>query len=217
MKIIATAVPSIYLIETKQDLSQLRWNLRLIEYLLHQHPMPLYFKALHIVFIVTWFSGMFYIVRLFIYNTEAEIRPEAERRILREQFTIMIKRLWLGITWPSAILTLVFGPLVMYTFDYFNNMPAWLWIKIIFVLGLYAYHFSLHGIYKQQLNGVFRYSSQKLRMWNEVATIFLIAIVMLAVVKQSLSFVWGLVGLILFIILLMSAIKIYKLLRTKSK
>jgi putative membrane protein len=179
--------------------------------------MPLYFKALHIVFIVTWFSGMFYIVRLFIYNTEAENRPEAERRILREQFTIMIKRLWLGITWPSAILTLVFGPLVMYTFDYFNNMPAWLWIKIIFVLGLYAYHFSLHSIYKQQLNGVFRYSSQKLRMWNEVATIFLIAIVMLAVVKQSLSFVWGLVGLILFIILLMSAIKIYKLLRTKSK
>jgi putative membrane protein len=96
-------------------------------------------------------------------------------------------------------------------------MPAWLWIKIIFVLGLYAYHFSLHSIYKQQLNGVFRYSSQRLRMWNEVATIFLIAIVMLAVVKQSLSFVWGLVGLILFIILLMSAIKIYKLLRTKSK
>jgi len=63
------------------------------------------------------------------------------------------------------------------------------------------------------MNGEFKYTSQQLRIWNEVATIFLVAIVMLAVVKQSLSFVWGLVGLIAFIVLLMSAIKIYKMLR----
>ncbi len=55
--------------------------------------------------------------------------------------------------------------------------------KTFFVVGLYAYHFTLHAIYKQQMNGVFRYSSQKLRIWNEVATIFLVAIVMLATVK----------------------------------
>ncbi len=179
--------------------------------------MILYLKALHIIFVVTWFSGLFYIVRLFIYNTEAGERTEVERKVLREQFTIMIKRLWLGITWPSAILTLIFGPLVMYTFGYFNAVPSWLWIKIIFVLGLYIYHLSLHFIYKQQINGVFKYSSQKLRIWNEVATIFLISVVMLAVVKQNMSWVWGLTGLILFIILLMSAIRIYKLVRTKAK
>jgi putative membrane protein len=177
--------------------------------------MPLYLKALHIVFIVTWFSGLFYIVRLFIYNTEAEERAEVERNVLREQFTIMIRRLWLGITWPSAILTLILGPLVMYTFGYFNSVPTWLWTKIVFVLGLYAYHISLHSIYRQQMKGVFKYSSQKLRVWNEVATIFLIAIVMLVVVKQSMSWVWGLTGLILFIILLMSGIRVYKLVRTK--
>jgi putative membrane protein len=179
--------------------------------------MLLYLKALHIIFIVTWFSGMFYIVRLFIYNTEAGDRIEAERNVLRQQFTVMIKRLWFGITWPSAILTLVFGPWVMYAFGYFNAVPAWLWVKIIFVLGLYAYHLSLHDIYRQQMKGIFKYSSQRLRVWNEVATIFLVAIVMLVVVKQSMSWVWGLTGLILFVVLLMSAIRVYKLLRARSK
>jgi protoporphyrinogen IX oxidase len=110
-------------------------------------------------------------------------------------------------------LTLVFGGWIFYLL---GSFPQWLLIKLCFVLGLYVYHFSLHAIYKQQLKGIFKYSSQQLRVWNEVATIFLVAIVMLVVVKQSLSFVWGLVGLILFVVLLMSAIKIYKLLRKKD-
>ncbi|MES2881659.1 MAG: CopD family protein, partial [Bacteroidota bacterium] len=151
-----------------------------------------YLKALHIIFIVTWFSGMFYIVRLFIYNTEANEKPEPEKSILQKQFSIMIKRLWLGITWPSAILTLIFGVWVMLKGNWdstlFQPPGKWLLIKLIFVLGLYIYHFTLHSIYKQELGGIFKYSSQKLRIWNEVATIFLIAIVMLATVKQSMSF-----------------------------
>ena len=175
--------------------------------------MYLYIKALHIIFIVTWFSGMFYIVRLFIYNTEANEKTEPEKTILQKQFSIMIKRLWFGITWPSAILTFVFGGWIFYLLGAF---PQWLLIKLCLVLGLYVYHFSLHAIYKQQVKGIFKYSSQQLRIWNEVATIFLVAIVMLVVVKQSLSFVWGIVGLILFVVLLMSAIKIYKLVRTRK-
>jgi putative membrane protein len=173
-----------------------------------------YIKALHIIFIVTWFSGMFYIVRLFIYNTEAGEKNELEKEILRKQFGVMIKRLWMGITWPSAVLTLIFG---LWMLHLFGAVPGWLWIKLVFVLGLYLYHFTLHSIYKQQMNGVFKYSSQQLRIWNEVATIFLVAIVMLVVVKQNLSFVWGLLGLILFVILLMSAIRIYKNLRMKKR
>jgi putative membrane protein len=178
-----------------------------------------YLKALHITFIVTWFAGMFYIVRLFIYNTEANEKPEPEKSILQKQFGIMIKRLWLGITWPSAMLTLILGPWVMLNGNWDKTLsdPAgrWLLIKLFFVIGLYIYHFTLHSIYKQEMNGVFKYSSQKLRVWNEVATIFLIAIVMLATVKQAMSFVWGLIGLIGFVIILMSAIKIYKAVREK--
>jgi len=95
----------------------------------------------------------------------------------------------------------------------FEPAGRWLLIKLIFVLFLYVYHFSLHIIFKQELKGIFKYSSQQLRVWNELATIFLIAIVMLVVVKENMSVVWGMVGLLLFIVLLMSAIKIYKMLR----
>ncbi|MCD6010685.1 MAG: hypothetical protein K0Q79_547 [Flavipsychrobacter sp.] len=177
--------------------------------------MYLYLKALHIIFIVTWFSGMFYIVRLFIYNTEANNKPEPEKSILQRQFAIMIKRLWLGITWPSAVITLILGPTLWYQLLHFG-LDSWLTVKLCFVGGLYAYHFTLHAIYKQEAKGIFKYTSTQLRIWNEVATIFLIAIVMLAVVKQTLSFAWGLLGLALLMILLMSAIKIYKMVRSKA-
>ncbi|MGV3657580.1 MAG: CopD family protein, partial [Chitinophagaceae bacterium] len=96
--------------------------------------MYLYTKALHIIFIVTWFSGLFYIVRLFIYNTEAAEKEEPEKSILQKQFSIMIKRLWLGITWPSAVLTLIFGPWMWIQLDY---LPQWLFVKLFFVTGLY--------------------------------------------------------------------------------
>lgn len=179
--------------------------------------MYLYLKALHIIFIVTWFAGLFYMPRLFIYNTEAEEKTEPEKQILHRNFSVMMKRLWFGITWPSAILTLIFGPLVLFYGDWnktlFNPEGRWLLIKLIFVILLYLYFISLHLIFKQQMKGLFRYSSQKLRAWNEVATIFLIAIVFLATVKESLSFIWGLIGLLLFIVLLMTAIRMYKKIR----
>ena len=175
--------------------------------------MYFYIKALHIIFIVTWFSGMFYIVRLFIYQAEANDREEPARTILSRQFGIMSRRLWYGITWPSAILTLIFGPWMWYLYGRLDN---WLAIKLCFVVGLYIYHYTLHIIFRQQSKGIFRYSSQKLRVWNEVATIFLVAIVMLATVKQGLSVLWGLGGLIAFVILLMSAIKVYKAVRQKE-
>ena len=182
--------------------------------------MYLYLKALHIIFIVTWFAGMFYIVRLFIYHTEAQERPEPDRSILQRQFRVMIKRLWLGITWPSAVLTLVFGPWVMLEHGWhkvlLSEAGRWLLVKLCFVVLLYVYHFSLHRIYRQEAAGIFRYSSQQLRVWNEVATIFLVVIVMLAVVKQAISWVWGLAGLAGFVLLLMSAIKIYKALRGRA-
>ena len=118
-----------------------------------------------------------------------------------------------GITWPSAVLTIIFGGWMGFLY---GSIPQWLWIKLAFVCGLYAYHFTLQKIYTEQMKGLFKYSSQQLRIWNEIATIFLVAIVMIVSVKQSISLVWGLLGLILFIIILMSAIKIYKIIRGKK-
>lgn len=176
-----------------------------------------YLKALHIIFVVTWFAGLFYFPRLFIYNTEANDKALEVKNALQQQFRIMMKRLWYGITWPSAILTLIFGITVMLNGSWYKLLGEasgkWLEIKLAFVVFLYFYHYSLHVVFKQQMKGVFKYSSQQLRIWNEVATILLIAIVMLATVKESISFVWGIIGLMLFIALLMSAIKLYKNLR----
>lgn len=176
-----------------------------------------YVKALHIIFVVTWFAGLFYMPRLFIYNTEAQQLGDIERSVLQKQFTVMLKRLWFGITWPSAIITLAMGIWVLISSGYvrivFHPEGRWLLVKLLFVLLLYAYHLSLHMIFRQQMREVFRYSSNQLRIWNEVATIFLFAIVMLVVLKQAMSAVWGLVALLLLIVVLMLAIKIYRQLR----
>ena len=176
-----------------------------------------YVKALHIIFVVTWFAGLFYMPRLFIYNTEAQQLGNIERSVLQKQFAVMLKRLWFGITWPSAIITLVMGIWVLISSGYvrivFHPEGRWLLVKLLFVLLLYAYHLSLHMIFRQQMREVFRYSSNQLRIWNEVATIFLFAIVMLVVLKQAMSAVWGLVALLLLIVVLMLAIKIYRQLR----
>ena len=156
---------------------------------------------------------MFYIVRLFIYNTEAAEKTGTEREVLLTQFRIMIRRLWLGITWPSAILTMIFGPWIWIMM---GSTPDWLVVKLVFVVLLYLYHFSLHFLYSEQQKGIFRFSSQKLRIWNEMATLLLFAIVFLASVKQAMSWVFGLAGIISLAVILMIAIRIYRKIRTKS-
>lgn len=172
----------------------------------------LYIKALHIIFVVTWFAGLFYIVRLFIYQTEALEKPEPEKSILGNQLAIMAKRLWWGITWPSAILTLLFGIWIL------AKMPGYLQqgfmhLKLSFVLLLYIYHFLCQVLFSRLQKGVAKYSSNQLRIWNEVATLFLVAIVFLIVLKNSLDMVYGLLGLVIFSILLMLAIRLYKRIR----
>jgi putative membrane protein len=177
----------------------------------------LYLKAFHIIFVVTWFAGLFYIPRLFIYNTEANEKSPEVRDVLRSQFNVMMKRLWFGITWPSAIITLILGLLVLHTGGWgpllFSEGGRWLLIKLCFVIVLYIYHFTLHAIFKQEIKGIFKYTSQQLRMWNEVATVLLVAIIVLVVVKSALSWVWAVVGMMGFIAVLLAAINIYKKLR----
>src|SRR5258706_15176871 len=96
-----------------------------------------YLKALHIIFIVSWFAGMFYMPRLFVYNTEANNKEEPAKSILHEQFSIMMKRLWFGITWPSAILTLILGITLLFKGGWntvlFDEKGRWLLIKLCFV------------------------------------------------------------------------------------
>lgn len=170
-----------------------------------------YIKALHIIFVVTWFAGLFYIVRLFVYFAETFDQAEPQKSILQSHFQLMQKRLWYGITWPSAILTFIFGGW-MFSF-YYPNVPDWLWAKLILVLLLYGYHFSCQLIFNQQQNNISPYSSTQMRIWNEVATILLVGIVFLVTLKNTLSMLWGLLGLAVFTAVLMAAIRVYKKLR----
>ncbi|MFT4646631.1 MAG: putative membrane protein [Planctomycetota bacterium] len=174
--------------------------------------MYLYIKALHVIFVVTWFSGLFYLARLFVYNREAQDKEGLEKEILTKQFSVMIKRLLFGIAWPSAIITFLFGISLLYLY---KDLPLWLMLKLGFVLSLFLYQFSLHYIYIKQASGVFNQTSTQLRLWNEVPTIILFAIVFLVVVKQGISIIYGLFSLILLIVVIMSAVKIYKLYRKR--
>ncbi|WP_143962193.1 CopD family protein [Litoribacter populi] len=174
-----------------------------------------YLKALHIIFIVTWFAGLFYIVRLFIYQVEALDKPELERNILKPQLDLMAKRLWMGITWPSAILTLIFGFWVLsYRWGY-TQLP-FMHAKLTFVTFLYVYHLICHRIYKQLQAGETKWTSNQLRLWNEAATVLLFAIVFLIVLKNLTDMVWGLVGLVALSALLMAGIWIYKRVRERN-
>lgn len=175
----------------------------------------LHIKALHIIFIVTWFAGLFYIVRLFIYHAETQDKEEPVKLILQNQYKLMEKRLWIIITWPSAILTSIFAFWLLFLNPNYLKLP-WMHIKLTFVLALYIYHGICHVIYKQLQNDKIKYSSTKLRIWNEVATIILIAVVFLVVVKDALNWVWGVVGIIGCSIALMIGIKWYKKLRIKK-
>ena len=170
-----------------------------------------YFKALHLIFVVTWFAGLFYIVRLFVYYAETKEKPEPERSILQREFLGMQKRLWYGITTPSAILVAIFGLGMPLYLGY--PWTDWLKIKLVLVGLLYAYHFSCQTIFNQQQQGIIRYSGYALRIWNEVATLFLVGIVFLAVLKNTLDLVWAIVGLLGLMIVLFTAIKIYKQMR----
>ena len=175
----------------------------------------LYFKALHIIFVITWFAGLFYIVRLFIYHTETQDRPAEEARVLRPQFKIMESRLWYMITWPSAILTTITGLGMMHIFWPITDHP-WLILKFFFIIALWIYHLRCGQLLKALKNDTYLKTSFGLRIWNEVSTVYLFAIVFLVVLKNSLSLVWGLVGLVIVSLMLMLGIHVYKKKRLKK-
>lgn len=168
-----------------------------------------YLKAIHIVFIVTWFAALFYIVRLFIYTAEAQKREEPEKKILTDQLQIMQRRLWYIIGWPGMAGSLVFGSWMLFKNMALLTLP-WMWLKLIAVGLLFLYHVQCQRIYNQQSSGIFKFSSFKLRLFNELATILLVAIVFLVVVKSTSGLLWGIFGLIVFAAVLIITIRIYK-------
>jgi len=172
-------------------------------------------KALHIIFVVSWFAGLFYIVRLFIYAQEAKEMEEPKKSILTEQLVIMQKRLWWIITTPAMVLAIIFGTWMILLNPAYLQMP-WMHIKLGFVLLLLLYHFYCQKIMFDISKGTCNWKSNQLRLWNELATLFLVAIVFFVVLKSTLNWIYGTVGFFCVAILLMIGIQLYKKFRAKK-
>lgn len=171
----------------------------------------LIFKCLHIVFAFTWFAALFYIVRLFIYTAEASrIQNQQEKEILINQYNIMKYRLWYGIGWPSAVINLIFGSSL---FLLVQDLPRWLVYKLIIVTFIFIYHLSCQVIYHDQIRSFFKYSPFFLRIWNEIATVLLFAVVSVAVLKNYLIFQHIVIGVFVLLLILLGGIFYFELKR----
>lgn len=169
----------------------------------------LYFKAFHLVFAISWFAGLFYIVRLFIYHVEAQSMDVSLQEAFSKQYKLMQKRLWFIISWPAMILTLGFGiAMLVNNLNYFKT--PWVVLKIVLVVLLVLYHLWCHRIYNQLQKDRFNYTSNRLRLINEIATLLLFAIVFVAVLKSTLEWIPAVLGFFGLAILLMLGIRFYK-------
>ncbi|WP_029034373.1 CopD family protein [Salinimicrobium terrae] len=175
-----------------------------------------YIKALHLIFVITWFAGLFYIPRLFIYHIEATEKPEPAKTILSDQLKIMTRRLWFIITWPSAILATLFAVWLLILVPGWLEMP-WMHVKLAFVLLLFAYHGKSHHIFKQMQQDNITWTSNQMRLWNEVSTLILFAVIFLVILRDALNWIYGVIGIFLLAAMLMLGIKIYKGVRTKDQ
>ena len=173
-----------------------------------------YIKSLHLIFVITWFAGLFYIPRIFIYHIEATKKTATEKQILTAQLKIMAKRLWFIITWPSAILAIIFGIWLLVLAPYWLEQP-WMHAKLGFVALLIIYHLKTHFIFKEIQADKINYSSNFMRIWNEGATLILFAVVFLVLLKSTLNMAYGMLGLVWLAVVLMLGIKLYK--KTRSE
>lgn len=170
---------------------------------------------MHLIFVVTWFAGLFYIPRLFIYHIEATEKPMPDKEILSTQLKLMTKRLWNIITWPSAILSTVFAIWLLLLQPIWLQEP-WMHIKLAFIILLFLYHLKSHQIFKQLQRDEVNYTSKFMRIWNEGATLILFAVVFLVILKSAFNWIFGVIGIFVLGILLMLGIRLYRHIQKKN-
>lgn len=173
-----------------------------------------YIKSFHLIFVITWFAGLFYMPRLMVYQIEAYDKASPEKEIIGTQLKLMAKRLWFIITWPSAVLATVFAIWLLVL------QPAWLsqsWmhVKLAFVFLLIIYHLKTHQYFNQLQNGRVTVTSNYMRIWNEGATIILFAVVFLVILKSAINWIFGLIAMLILSMILMLGFRFYQRYRKK--
>lgn len=134
-------------------------------------------KAIHVIAVISWMAGMLYLPRLFVYHADTERGSQQS-----ETFKVMERRLYRGIMMPAMIGSWGFGLWLGILGGWFTGV-SWLWLKLIFVLGLTAYHHQLDAYRKAFVNDANQHSQRFYRMINEAPTLILLAILVLVVLK----------------------------------
>lgn len=169
----------------------------------------LHIKAIHIIFVTSWFAGLFYLPRLLVYHREAADRPEPEAGILKKTLQQYQKLLYNAIMLPAMVLALLSGSYMVYLNPDLLS-ESWLLLKLFFVGLVIIYHFYCRKLVGDFEANIYRFSSFQLRLWNELATILLFAIVFLVVLKNTIDWLWALLALAVFSIIIMTAVKLAK-------
>lgn len=172
-------------------------------------------KALHIIFMVTWFAGLFYMFRLYVYHAEAYDKDDLERSILVKQYKLMEWRLWYIITWPSAILTVILGTTLLVMNPGYLTQP-WMHVKLLFVTLLIVYQLYGQRLFKDYYFDRKKHKSSIMRMLNEVSTLILIAVVFLVVRKDEISWIYGVLSILGIGVIMMFAIRGYAAVRKRN-
>jgi len=179
--------------------------------------MILYFKALHIFGFVAWFAGLFYLVRMFVYHVEAGEEIEPNKDILQTQFTLMQKRVYKLICNFAAVLTWSCGTtmICLYGWDWFV-VNTWLHIKLVLLVALTAYHAYCKTIIYKLERGEYVMSAFQFRLFNELPSIILLTIVLLATLRSVSEFVGTIPYILAFGFSIYLIAKFYKKLRVKK-
>lgn len=175
-----------------------------------------YIKSFHLIFVITWFAGLFYIPRLMVYQIEASNKPSPEKEIIGNQLRIMARRLWYIISWPSAILATVFAIWLLILQPAWLEQP-WMQVKLGFVILLIIYHLKTNQYFNELQRGSVTVSSTFMRIWNEGATFILFAVVFLVILKSAINWIFGLMALLILAILIMLGFKLYSRVRSKNE
>ncbi|MRJ08464.1 CopD family protein [Ornithobacterium rhinotracheale] len=168
-------------------------------------------KAIHIIFVVSYFAGIFYMVRLFIYHTEAlQLNDETEKEVLHKQYCFMEERLWNIITVPALCIMTITGIYLLYAMNWAYLSQGWMHVKLLFILILFVYHYWCWQMIKNLKNRKITLGSVQLRMMNEVATLILFAVVFAVVLKTFFIqyWYWALISFVAMGALIMLIVKL---------
>ena len=173
-------------------------------------------KALHIIGFVAWFAGLFYLVRIFVYHAEAKDKPVLERDILIRQYIVMENRVYKLIANPAMMFTISCGVGMLVLNPNYLTF-GWMHIKLTLLIGLILYHLYCKKIMLELAKNENKNTSLQFRILNEVPTLFLIGIVLLAAFKTNINAFYIFGSMVVIAILFYIIVRRYKTYREKNQ